>query len=427
MRGAAAATVATVVFGCGLSGCQEEVTAIRLIVSPDDAVRVRQADHLEVFVGYGMEVVPRDLRVHADDGRTTTYDVGAFLEPIDIYLTDDGANRPFWVGVRAVHKATGLDEIVGEGGHATPLAFAPGVVLEARVGVKPTRDLANDTRLPEVWAGCPGWTDEDGTRHHIVGEMNTADCDEDGHPYTQGADDCDDFDPAFNPMAQDMVCDHIDHTCGRNPFVGTDDRCVGIIDPGSCVLGTTTCVDTTAPPANCEGPGTPMPPEICQNCSATVGYELFNCIKDTAPVRATCLLFHDGANFCQTELIPLPIQPSWWLHAGGTATGGLARWLRLTPPSALSYGWVTGDVTMPSLVVGTQTVMTPPSPAFYIENGDVNTTLGDSFQDTNLAVITGPPTGPELIVVDVDVQAAADCTSVPLPECQQWPINMGAN
>jgi hypothetical protein len=422
MRGAAAATVATVL---GLIGCQEEVTAIRVIVVPDDAVRVRQADHLEVYVGYGMELVPRDIQVHADDGRVVTYDIGSFLEPIEIYLTDDGASRPFWVGVRAVYQATGLDEVVGEGGHPTPLVLEPDVVREVRIDVRPTRDPANDTRFPYVWQGCPGWTDEDGTRHHIVGQLDSADCDQDGFPYAQGSEDCDDFDPTFNPSAEDSVCDHVDHTCGANTFVGQSDRCVGVIDPGTCVLGTAMCVDNEAPPADCAGPGTPMPPQICQQCSTEVGLDLLTCIKDAATGRATCTLFQDGLNFCQSEPVPLLIQPSWWMHAGGTSTGRTARWLALLPPApvGLEYAWVNGDPVNP-MVVAQQTMETPPSPAFLLSDGDLGA-LPDPLQESNMVVITGGLQAPELYVVDVEVTAVPDCLVGPTPSCEQWPINMG--
>jgi hypothetical protein len=422
MRGAAAATLATVL---GLVGCQEEeVTAIRLIVSPDDAAVVRQADQLQVYVGYGMAVVPRDVRVHADDGRMVTFEVGAFIEPIEVYLTPEGETEPFWVGVRAGFvKPGGAIEIVGEGGHATPLAFEEGVLLEARIDVAPARDPNDNGRLPGVFDRCPGWTDANATRHHIVAEMDGIDCDEDGYPYTQGSDDCDDFDPSFNPMAMDQYCDHIDHTCGRNTYVGSDERCVGPSDPiGACILGNTVCVDDNSPPADCEGPGLPLPDQTCMLCGSLAGTALDECIKDSATRTATCSLSQDGASFCQTEPFVLNMQPSWWMSAGGTSMGRTAQWLRLGPAGALRYGWVAGATTaQPLLVTAPSTNETPPSPAFYLDNdGDV-TVLGDSFADTAFTVMYGGLGGVELIRVDVSVNLVSDCAAV-APTCVSWPI-----
>jgi hypothetical protein len=376
------------------------VTAIRLIVRPDDDPRVKAADHLEVYVGYGAATVPRAVEVHADDEQTEQLHIDVFDAAIPVYLTDEGALGPFWVGVRAVSQGTAaVGTVVGEGGLDSEIQFEPGMLVQYDVFVRAAYD-ENGTRFPDVWSRCPGWTDGHGTRHHIIAALDTVDCDEDGVPYEQGGQDCNDFDPSFFPGAMDAVCDGVDHSCGLAPATGQID-CIGPVigDPTQCALGVKTCRDDMPTGGDCTV-GSRLPQAACA-CVGLALDQLDTCLAEHA-TSVVCEVTYDAGGFCLgTNTLPLD-QPAWWFDASGAdASEYVTRWLARGTPSVIQPGWE---------VAGTfssgETTEWPPSPAVRAPGGLA--TLPDQGSDLFLA-LAAHLTTPELFEVEFRMRRETTC------------------
>jgi hypothetical protein len=345
------------------AACASE-DGIVLYIEPKDAA-LFDADRLAIFVGTGARAQPtRDPRrtvvVHDEHDPVQEYFVGSFDREVTVLIpTPDVDIGEFTVAIRALGVQ---DTTIGEGGAAALRFPADGV---AGIDVRIFPGAAEPGVTPADGMACPGFVvgfDVDEVAHYI---RTTADCDGDTFdesPSGPGGPDCDDFDGASYPGAQDPVCDDVDLDCETNP-----PSVAPCLNTMPCRFGLATCDhDNGGTTMECTSGPRVAPDPICTACGGLAGAALVECIDlDPSTRRVTCTVEHTDGELCDANTATP--DPRMWFHDVAPVTTGSAAWTPLvTPVPQLIYGW--WDTAMGTFLDdSTPLTSYPPSPGVRAE------------------------------------------------------------